>query len=87
MDNAELENFVQKRPHLFWSVGDLDSLSEESVVEAVLNYGNFKDVKKLFSILGIQKVASIFQKQIKQKRTNYDPKISNYFKLYFRKHA
>lgn len=87
MDNAELENFVQKRPHLFWSVQDSQSLSEESVVEAVLNYGNFEDVKKLFSILGIQRVARVFKEQIKQKRPNYDPKIINYFKLYFQKHA
>ena len=55
--------------------------------EAVLNYGTFKDVGELIVILGIKKMAAIFNNQLKQKRTNYSPKIANYFKLYFKKYA
>jgi hypothetical protein len=32
----------KKRPGLVWSTMQYDKLSEESIVEAVLNYGNFK---------------------------------------------
>jgi len=70
-----------------WSVRDFDSVSEEAIVEAVLNYGDFDDVQEMIEILKIKKVAEIFEKQIKQKRNNYDPKIKNYFKLYFEKYA
>lgn len=82
-------NFIKKRPYLFWSISaqDYKHLSKESIIEAVLNYGDFNDVKKMLSILGQKKTAAIFRKQLKQKRNNYDPKIANYFKLYFNKYA
>lgn len=80
-------DFIKKRPYLIWHVKDYKNLSLESIVENVINYGNFDDIKKLFSILGINKAASIFNKQLKQKRINYDPKIANYFKAYFKKYA
>ncbi|KKT35228.1 MAG: hypothetical protein UW24_C0012G0033 [Parcubacteria group bacterium GW2011_GWA2_44_12] len=84
---TEIQNFIKKRPYLFWSVNEYDDLSENALVSAVLNYGNFQDVQTLISLLGIKKTADIFNKQISQKRLNYSPKISNYFKLYFKKYA
>lgn len=83
----ELKNFIKKRPYLLWSTEACDALSESAIVEAALNYGNFKDVQTLISILGIEKTASIFRGQLKQKRVNYSPKIINYFQLYFKKYA
>lgn len=82
-----IHDFIKKRPHLIWYSKDYKHLSEASIVEAVLNYGDFEDCKKMFAIMGIKKVARIFNKQLKRKRVNYDPKIINYFKLYFKKHA
>ena len=80
-------DFIKKRPYLVWSTKDFKHLSEEAVVEGVLNYGDFNDVKKLISILGIKRVAGIFYKQSNQKRSNYRPEIKNYFNLYFKKYA
>lgn len=82
-----LANFIKKKPYLIWYVKNYESLSKESIVESVLNYGDFPDVKGLISILGIKRVYAIFKKQMRQKRVNYDPKIINYFKLYFAKYA
>ena len=82
-----IKNFIAKRPYLVWSTNNYDALSESAIFEAVLNYGDFKDVKSLFSILGIKKSATIFNKQIRQKRVNYNLKIRNYFTLYFQKYA
>jgi len=82
-----LQQFLKKRPYLLWYVKEPEQASEEAAVEAVLNYGDMDDVRQLISILGIKKVASIFKRQLKQKRVNYDPKISHFFKLYFKKHA
>lgn len=78
---------MQTRPYLIWYTKDFQHLSEGAVVESVLNYGDFDDIKKMIAILGREKVARIFRKQIKQKRMNYNPKIVNYFTLYFKKHA
>ena len=47
--------FYQKRPHLIWYVKNYDKLNDESIVEHTLNYGDWNDAQKLFSILGIKK--------------------------------
>ncbi|MBI2338455.1 hypothetical protein HYU95_04715 [Candidatus Daviesbacteria bacterium] len=80
-------DFIRKRKHLFWSTKNYDGLSNEAVVEAVLNYGGMDDVRELISLLGIQQVSKIFYDQIRRIRVNYDPRIVNYFSLYFRKYA
>lgn len=82
-----IKTFIKNRPYLVWYVKDLDNLSEESIVEHTLNYGDFDDVQKLIHILKIGKVARIFSAQIKKKRNNYNPKVKNYFELYFKKYA
>jgi len=82
-----ISDFIRERPYLVWGTENYNNLSEEAIVEGVLNYGDFDDVKKMFAVLGIKKVASIFKKQISQKRSNYRPKIKNYFSLYFKKYA
>jgi len=59
---------------LFWWIKPEDKLniSLDAVVEAVLNYGNEKSVKKLFDLIEINKVADIFYRQISGKRSNYN---------------
>ncbi|PIW97466.1 hypothetical protein COZ81_02345 [Candidatus Jorgensenbacteria bacterium CG_4_8_14_3_um_filter_38_10] len=79
--------FIKKRPYLVWYVKDLNKLSEESIVEHVLNYGDWDDVQEMIKILGMKKTAEIFRTKSKQKRCNYRPEIKNYFHFYFNKHA
>lgn len=83
----KINDFIKERPYLVWHTKNYENLSEESIVESVLNYGDFEDVKKMIVILGIKKSARIFKKQTSQKRSNYRPKIKNYFNLYFKKYA
>lgn len=83
----KMHEFIKKKPYLAWYIKDLDQLSEESILEHTLNYGDFNDVKKLFKILGIKKAAAIFKRQIKRPQNNYRPGIKNYFQLYFKRYA
>ncbi|MBI5728595.1 MAG: hypothetical protein HY984_02480 [Candidatus Magasanikbacteria bacterium] len=82
-----IENFVKKRRYLFWSVKDVGQLSDSVIVESVLQYGDFDDVRKLIAILGRDQVARIFRRHLRQRRVNYDPRIAHYFTLFFRQHA
>lgn len=82
-----IRNFIEKRPYLIWYTRDFKHISREAVFEAVLNYGDFDDVKKIIALLGKKNAARIFQKQARNRRTNYDPKVANYFRLYFQKYA
>jgi len=87
LKQVAIHEFIKRRPHLIWYVKDLDALNEESIVEHVLNYGDWQDVQEMIKILGIKKITEIFNKQINQRRANYDKKIMNYFKLYFARYA
>lgn len=82
-----IQDFLKNRPHLFWYTRNFRHLSKEAVLEAVLNYGDFEDVKKIIAMLGRKKAARIFKEQLRHRRTNYDKKISNYFRIYFKKYA
>lgn len=86
-DKATLDHFIKKRLYLIWHTQNYEKLSEESIVEAVLNYGDYSDVLDLIKILGIKKMAKIFRQKSGGKRSNFRPEIKNYFNLYFDKHA
>ena len=45
-----VNDIIKAKPYLAWDVMDLEKLSEESVLEHVLNYGNWDDVRE-FTIL------------------------------------
>ncbi len=83
----KLRDFIEKRSYLVWYVADVARLSEESIVEHVLNYGTWEDVQGLISILGKEKVAEDFRKRSDMQRTNYRPEIKNFFQLYFNRYA
>ena len=59
--------YIQERQPLFWSVSDqkLTQISDELLVEIILNYGTLEDVKSLFDVLGLAHTARIFYKTLK----------------------
>jgi len=80
-------DFAEKRKHLFWSTNNYKGLSNEAVVEGVLNYGDMNDVREIILILGMKETVKIFITESSKSRTNYRPEIKNYFQLYFQKYA
>ena len=85
-----IHQFIKAKPHLIWYVKNLDKLSEESIVEHVLNYGDWDEVQTMIKILGIKKTAKIFRAKSKPSamgRQNYSEKTKNFFNIYFNKHA
>ncbi|MFA6393714.1 MAG: hypothetical protein WCW25_02485 [Patescibacteria group bacterium] len=81
------KEFIKKRKVLFWYIKNPENISDEVLVEFILNYGNWDDVKKLFKILGIKKSAEVFKGQAYKPRSNYRPEVKNYFKHYFARYA
>jgi hypothetical protein len=88
-NNNEKQQLISENACLFWWIPaeKKKQLSDESLVETILNYGDMNGVKKLIQIYGIKKVSDIFFKQIENKRNNYLPQTIYYFSLYFKKHA
>lgn len=87
MSKNNREKFLKKKSFLWWGVKDVKKISNEAMLEGVLNYGDWCDVLEVFNILGREKAAKIFFKQIQNKRVNYQPETLNYFKLYFKKNV
>ena len=78
-----VNSIIKKKPYLAWYIKDPEKLSEKSVLEHILNYGNWDDVQQFIKIKGKDKTTEVFKKTIANKRTNYSPVIQSYFSRYF----
>ena len=87
--SPELKAFIQENRYLWWWMPEEKKkrLSLNSVVEAILNHGTEKSVKRLFELIGINRVSEIFFMQISGRRTNYHKRTIHFFNLYFQRHA
>ena len=82
--------YIQERSPLFWSVSPAKraEISDILLVETILNYGEIEDLRALFDLLGLSRVAAIFFAATQNRtRDNYLPVVKNYFTLYFSRHA
>ena len=88
-NTPEIKTFIKENSSLFWYIKEEEkqNITIEFLIETILNFGDEKSVKKLFDLVGINKVAEIFYKQTSRKRINYFPQVVNFFKLYFKRHA
>ena len=62
MNSPEIKAYIKKHSSLFWYIPEdkKEDISHEVLVEFILNYGSMDDVKELFRIMGIKKVAEFF---------------------------
>jgi hypothetical protein len=92
MNDKAIKELINDNKHLFWYTPEnkIDNLGEDQLVETILNYGDENAIRRLIEILGIDKVAQIFNKQIStssRRKNNYHELVLNYFQLYFKRHA
>ena len=89
MRSPEVKKFIDDHQHLFWysPAPKSETVSDELLVETMLNYGSLDDVHDLFKTVGLHNVASIFEGMTGRKKLNYFPEIHNYFNLYFKKYV
>lgn len=92
MNSPEIKQFIRDHSHLFWYTPDdrKEDISEEFLVETILNYGDLNAVIRLFDLMGIRKVAGIFFNTINlsdRRKGNYQELTINYFTQVFRKYA
>ena len=82
--------YIQHHRPLFWSVGDnkFSDITDELLVETILNYGTVDDVRELIKLMSLRQVAATFYKTtVNRNRHNYFPEVANFFNLYFKRHA
>ena len=62
MRSPEVKKFIDDHQYLFWysPVPKSETVSDELLVEMVLNYGSMDDLRGLFATMGIKNVATVF---------------------------
>ncbi len=87
--SPEIKAFIQRHSGLFWYTPEdkKEEISEEFLVETILNYGDLVDINDLINIMGINSVANTFFKAEGRKKLNYYPEIYNFFNLVFNKYV
>jgi len=92
MNTAEVKEFINQQKFLFWYIPEdkKQDISNEFLVETILNYGDIKAVKQLIKILGINEVAKLFYSLVNnssRKKGNLHELTINFFTLFFNKYA
>ncbi len=78
---------IRDKPYLAWYTKNYDNLSPQSILESVLNTGDWEDFLTISQIFGIKQTARIFADIKNKKRVNLRPQTINYFTKYFHIHA
>ena len=87
--SPEIKAFIREHSELFWYTPEdkKEEISEEFLVETILNYGDLDTVLKLIELMEIKKVSEIFFNAQGRKKLNYYPEIYHFFSLFFTRYA
>jgi len=85
----ERDHFIDKHKDMFWYTpgSKKHDISDDLLVETVLNYGTLDDYRELRQIMTPQKLAKVFFSAVGRKAGNYYPEIRNFFSLVLKQYA
>ena len=89
MNNSEIKKFIREHSQYFWYTPECEkeNISQELLLETILNYGTMDEVRELLQLLGVQEAARIFFAASGRKKLNYYPEIRHFFSLLFKRYA
>jgi hypothetical protein len=89
MRSQEVKDYIRERASMFWYSPEdkTETVTDELLVETILNYGSMDDVRQLLQVVDTKWVSEIFRGMTGRKKMNYFPEVWNYFDLYFGKYA
>jgi hypothetical protein len=89
MHSKALKKFIHKNSHLFWytPADKLEQMSDELILEHILNYADLITIKEYFKIVGLKKAYQLFNNMKGRKKGNIYPEIYALFSAFFKKHA
>lgn len=89
MNSPEIKEFIYQHSNLFWYTPEdkKGDISHEFLVENIMNYGDFDDVKKLIQILGMARLAEIFKNLHGRKKLNYYPEMYHFLSALIQRYA
>ena len=87
LGKQQLADWLDEHRTLWWWVADVTKLSDESILEGVMNYGDWKDFLQLEKWWGLSKIRSLFEKMTSQRRINLRPPVRVLFRDYLTYHV
>jgi len=89
MNSPEIKAFINQHSNLFWYTPEdkKEDISQEFLVETILNYGDLNDVRNLISIMGFDQFSNVFNSAQGRKKLNYYPEIYNFFSILIQRYA
>jgi len=89
MRTQAVKDFIRKHEALFWYSPEdkTETVTDELLVETIINYGTLDSIRQLFETLGLQNAATIFRQMTGRKALNIYPELRIFFELYFDKYA
>ena len=84
--STPLQKFAQDHRFYWWWVADVTKLSESSLIEGTLNFGDFEDKKEIIELIGPQKVKKEFHRMVTMPRSNIRPEVASYWTAYLDTH-
>ena len=92
MRTEEVKNFIRENGYLFWYTPEDkgEKVTDELLVETLLNYGDLDQIRGLFNLMGMKNVAKIFFDSVslnERRKNNYHELTYNYFTLLFNRYA
>lgn len=83
------KHLIDKHQNLFWYTPSekRHQISDDLLVETVLNEGTLDDCRELMQTLGSHRVAEVFFSAKGRKKANYYPEIYHFFSLLLAKYA
>lgn len=82
-------DFIERNKHLFWYTPENKkaSISDELLLENVINYCDLNTIRELFAIWGLKKAKHVFEGMNDRKARNLYPEIYHFFSEYFKRVA
>ena len=92
MRSEALKNFIRENGYMFWYTPEDkgEKVTDELLVETMLNYGDLEQIRTFFALMGIREVAKIFFHSInlsERRKNNFFEPTLNYFTLFFNRYA
>jgi hypothetical protein len=92
MRTEALKDFIRANGSLFWYTPEDkgENVTDELLVETMLNYGSLEQIQQLFNLMEMRNVADIFFHSInlsERRKNNFFELTVNYFTLFFNRYA
>jgi len=89
MRTQAVKDFIREHQSLFWYSPEdkTETVTDELLVETIINYGSLENIHNLFEVFGLQETATVFRQMTGRKSMNIYPELRNYFDLYFDKYV